>query len=324
MPEKSIPEQVKERWQEIDERGISLIEKLFELFTPFDDYFRQLLDILQEIDRKLSALSGLPTRPTRPVTPTPIEIKIPTPTGEEIDVNAVIEALVTSLFNKYKELIELGELTAMPLNIGAPSFITYPSEGGTKSIDTAGNVTVDFSLGKVTLPDNTTDSISSLTSIGADYISSIILYVSKDSVLEIESGQRLSLPAGQAVPFENLELKKFKVVVPANTDFKFIASSTPLSIPTLLDIKTQEFYTDQYRKAVNVDTAGTSVDISPPVKQVLIYVTGDDMYVEFNGPIDSDSSIIPKDGSISYPFLTTSIALKAVSGSGVAYIRGLR
>lgn len=323
-PVRKLPpmlEELRERWGEIDvETGVSLVESFFQLFTSLDDYLREIIKILKRIEASL----GITAPPGAPALGPSV---ITLPTGEEITLP--LDQLVNAIFTRFNELVEAGEL-AVPnvaiseLFIGEPAFITYPSEGGTKSIDTAGTIEVDFEAGQVTLPDETTDTIQALAGLGVDSMKSLMVWVSKEAILEIETGKRLTLPPGQAVPLPNVSIKHFKVTISANTDFKFIAATTPMSIPSLLDLRTQEYYTDQYRRALSVDTGGTSVDISPPVKQILIYVDGDDVFVEFNGPIDSDSTKIPDKGSISYPFLTTSVALKAVSSSASVYIRGLR
>lgn len=337
-------EDLKRRWQKIEEEtGISLVELFFGLFTPIDDRLHEIEKILRSIDSKL----GPPTRPARPVILRPevevrpeIEVKPPAPPGAPpVEMPTIpIVPLVD------KENVQVGDLTmpgvelpttaqlsaVIPVTVVEPSphVITYPSEGGTKFIDTAGTVKFDFINGLVTLPDNSTESIQSLpafiTTKRNQYIRSIIIEASKDAIVELESQARATIPAGIAVPFSMLKIKTLKIVVSANTSLKLIASTAPYAVPYLMDLRTQEFYTEQFREKVTVDTSGTTVTISPPVKVVLVYAENDDIYVEFNGSIDSKSFKVPKDGSLSYPLVTESLNIKAVSSSADVYIRGLR
>ena len=212
----------------------------------------------------------------------------------------------------------------------APNLVTYPREGGTKYLDVAGKIDVNLLDGVVTLPDDTTDTITRLSTLMIEeknqVARSLILESSKNSLVDIgDTGYWFTLPAGTAVPLHKLAITNFTVTVPAKTEFRFAYSTREYAIPNFLDLKSQEYYTEQFReKIASLGTDGTSVTISPPVKQTMVYVNGADVQIEWNGDIDSDSFLIPDGGSISYPLLTESIAVQTVSGTADVYIRGLR
>jgi len=319
LPELEIPplppllEELKKRWEQIEEKtGISLIEFLFGLFTPLDDLLKKQIEILERIEKLLM-----------PAPPAPVAVGVP-----EIPLAEEVERIPIDIPEIGPVQVPIEHIFATLLEPDA-LIITFPSEGGTLLVDTAGRVKVDLVEGTVTLPDNTTRTIRSLKSIFVEpekrYVRSLIIETSKDSIVDLgREGYRFTIPAGIAVPLHKLSLQKFDVTVSANTYLRFVASTRDFALPNILNLKTQEYYTEQFREKVTVDTGGTEVTISPAVKQVIVYTDGDAIYVEFNGSIDADSFKIPDGGSLTYPFLTESIALKATTGTADVYIRGLR
>jgi len=339
MTNENLPpllEELKRRWSKIEEEaGISIIELFAGLFTPIDDHLREIQRLLKSIDTKLGALPTptpakpiIITPPTAPAAPAPELPEIEIPSIPVVPLEDIPSGDITMPGVELPQMAEISAVVPVTLVEPTPHVITYPSEGGTKFIDTAGTVKVDFSKGLVTLPDNSTEEIQSLqayiTTKRNRYIRSLIIYTTKDAVVELEANARATIPAGVAVPFSMLKIQSLKIIVSENTSLKLIASTAPYAVPYLMDLKTQEYYTQQFREKDTVDTSGTTVTISPPVKLVLVYAENDDIYVEFNGTIDSQSFKVAKGSSLSYPLITEIINIKAVSSSADVYIRGLR
>jgi len=97
-----------------------------------------------------------------------------------------------------------------------------------------------------------------------------------------------------------------------------------------LSTKTREFYKEQFRAVESTsadDPEPVVIPITPPVKQVLVYVEDDDVSIDFNKDVlDEFAFKVPAGGSLSYPFLTGKIVVQGLTSGKTAkvWVRGLR
>ncbi len=107
--------------------------------------------------------------------------------------------------------------------------ITYPKEGGYKTIPAGSSASViDFYNGDVVLSDGTKDELeTSLQTEGMDYIRSLSIESSENITLRFDRKNRVPLTYGRIVRFKHIRVRVIEIFAAASTGIKIWASTKP-------------------------------------------------------------------------------------------------
>ena len=110
-----------------------------------------------------------------------------------------------------------------------PTFeITYPPEGGTKTI-TAGTTEINLYTGEVFLADGTEEKVSqSLRSYGVEYARSIFIETTTQIVLQLDDGGKHTVEKLETILWNHLKpFQRISITAAESTNIKVVASTDP-------------------------------------------------------------------------------------------------
>ena len=161
----------------------------------------------------------------------------------------------------------------------SPTFeITYPPEGGTKTI-TAGTTEINLYTGEVFLEDSEEKTSQSLRSYGVEYARSLFIETTKAIVLQLDDGGKHTVEKLETILWNHLKpFQRISITATESTNIKVVASTSPNII---LQRRSGEYDVKQNKSTVTaIDNAtiaksasNTSSGISlADVKQLAITV----------------------------------------------------
>ena len=105
--------------------------------------------------------------------------------------------------------------------------ITYPPEGGTKTI-TAGTTEINLYTGEVFLEDSEEKTSQSLRSYGVEYARSLFIDTTKAIVLQLDDGGKHTVEKLETILWNHLKpFQRIMITATESTNIKVVASTDP-------------------------------------------------------------------------------------------------